>query len=374
MMRRRIESLLCAATLIAATPAFSASVRDFTRPSDSGTTVNDAQASELTLTLTEAAMRPIQTWVRTAGTVDETGKVLTTVLRSPDANLVQEGQRIRAFSVNQRTRMHLARVSRVTKQSGGVSIEATLPIQVPNDGARYLMEIVVEQGPYLSIPNVSIIEEGDQHIVYIQKGQGNYVPQAIKTGLQGELYTQVLDGLTEGDNIVSVGSFFINAETKLKSAGMAAMPGMDHSQMPMAGMDHSAHTVAAASSTGSSNPMPGMDHSAHGAQAPAVGGPSPGGTSVVMTDPGPNARVPAPVQMIHVMFSQPVDVKASGFEVTTTDGKAVDVGGAMPMGSDGKMLMAMPKTPLPAGTYRVKWHTTAADSRPLQGEFSFTAQ
>jgi methionine-rich copper-binding protein CopC len=369
MMRCRVERLLCVAALVAATPAFAASVRDFTRPSNSGTIVNDAQASELTLTLTEAAMRPVQTWVRTAGTVDSTGRILTAVLRTPDANLVQEGQRLRAFSVNSRTRMHLARVSRVTKQNGGASVEATLPIQVPNDGARYLMEIVVERGPYLTIPNVSIIEEGDQHIVYIQKAPGTYVPQAIKTGLQGELYTQVLDGLTEGDNIVSVGSFFINAETKLKSAGMAAMPGMDHSQMPgMAGMDHSAHVAAAAAAPSSPAPMPGMDHSNHGAPAAAAG------TSLVMTDPSPNARVSAPLHMIHVMFSQPVDVKASGFDVSTNDGKKVDVGEAMPMGDDGKMLMAMPKTPLPAGTYRVKWHTVAANAQPLQGEFTFTVQ
>ena len=93
-----------------------------------------------------------------------------------------------------------------------------------------------------------------------------------------------------------------------------------------------------------------------------------------MTDPSPNARVSAPLRMIHVMFSQPVDVKASGFEVTTSDGKAIDVGDAMPMGNDGKMLMAMPKTPLPAGTYRVKWHTVSANSQRLQGEFSFTVQ
>jgi methionine-rich copper-binding protein CopC len=372
MMRRCVERLLCVAALVAATPVFAASVRDFTRPSNSGTVVNEAQASELTLTLTEAAMRPVQTWVRTAGTVDSTGRILTAVLRTADANLVQEGQRLRAFSVNSRTRMHLARVSRVTKQKGGATVEATLPIQVPNDGARYLMEIVVERGPYLTIPNVSIIEEGDQHIVYIQKAPGNYVPQAIKTGLQGELYTQVLDGLTEGDNIVSVGSFFINAETKLKSAGMAAMPGMDHSQMPgMGGMDHSAHVATAATPA---NPMPGVDHSAHGATAAASPPASSGGTSVVMTDPSPNARVSAPLHMIHVMFSQPVDVKASGFDVTGNDGKKVDVGEAMPMGNDGKMLMAMPKTPLPAGTYKVKWHTVAANAQPLQGEFTFTVQ
>jgi methionine-rich copper-binding protein CopC len=250
--------------------------------------------------------------------------------------------------------MHLGRVSRVTKQNGGVAVEATLPVQVPND-ARYLMEIVVERGPYLSIPNVSIIEEGDQHIVYIQKAPGTYVPQAIKTGLQGELYTQVLEGLTEGDNIVSVGSFFINAETKLKSGGMPAMPGMDHSQMlGMAGVDHTQVAAAAPTAKGTAPPS--------------------GATSLVMTDPGANARVTAPLQMIHVAFSRPVDPKVSGIEVTTSDGKAVDVGEAMSMGGDGTMLMALAKTPLPAGTYRVKWHTVGANGQRLEGEFSFTVQ
>ena len=372
-MRNHLAFLLGLTVGIAAAPAFAAGVREFTRPNyPVDTAVDETQASELTLTLTETAIRPIQTWVRTAGTVDTTGRVLTAVVRGPDANLIQEGQRLRAFAVSSRSQMNLARVTRVTKRQGDVLVEAALAAPLPANGSRYLMEIVTERGPYLSIPNVSIIEEGEQHIVYIQKAPGNYVPQAIKTGLQGELYTQVLDGLTEGDNIVSVGSFFINAETKLKSAGMGAMPGMDHSQMPgMAGIDHSAHVAAAATPA---NPMPGMDHSAHGAPTAASPPASSGGTSVVMTDPSPNARVSAPLHMIHVMFSQPVDVKASGFDVTTNDGKKVDVGEAMPMGDDGKMLMAMPKTPLLAGTYKVKWHTVAANAQPLQGEFTFTVQ
>src|SRR6185295_376872 len=42
-----------------------------------GTTVSEEQASELTLTLTEAAVRPIQTWVRTAGALDDSSHGLT---------------------------------------------------------------------------------------------------------------------------------------------------------------------------------------------------------------------------------------------------------------------------------------------------------
>ena len=93
----------------------------------------------------------------------------------------------------------------------------------------------------------------------------------------------------------------------------------------------------------------------------------------VMTDPAANATVKAPLPMIHVMFAQPVDMKSAGFAVTK-DGKPIDVGEAMPMGTDGKMLMAMPKTPLAAGRYTVKWHATGTDAKPIQGEFSFTVQ
>lgn len=233
-MMRKFPTALIGLCLMLAQPVLAAGVRDFTRSMQPGTVVNEAQASELTLTLTEAAARPIQHWVRTAGTFDSTGKVITAFVRSPDADLVRVGQRLRSFSMKSRTRMHLGKITRVATKPGGAAVEATLPAQAANDGSRYLVEIVVERGPFLSIPNVSIIEDGEEHIVYVQKEPGRYAPQAIEIGLQGELYTQVLKGLEEGDQVVSVGSFFVDAENKLKPAGMdhGSMPGMDHSQMP----------------------------------------------------------------------------------------------------------------------------------------------
>jgi copper resistance protein C len=94
----------------------------------------------------------------------------------------------------------------------------------------------------------------------------------------------------------------------------------------------------------------------------------------VITDPEPNAVVQAPLYMIHVTFPNPVDVKTARMNVTGKDGKQVFVGEMMPMGTDGKMLMGMPKEPLPAGNYNVKWQATGADGNPLQGEFTFTAK
>ena len=112
--------------------------------------------------------------------------------------------------------MYQARVTRVVPRSGGVTIEVSLASPARQDSMRYVMEIVTERGPFLSVPNEAIIEEGDKHIVYVQQSPGQFRPQEIHTGIQGELYTQVVDGVEEGAQIVTIGSFFVDAEHKLK--------------------------------------------------------------------------------------------------------------------------------------------------------------
>ena len=130
-MSSRVWTLFGVAVLLAVAPALAAGVPDFTKA------VADRQDTELT--------RPVQTWlVRTTGGIDTTGWVLIAVLHSPDAELVREGQLVRAFSVNARTRMHPARVTRVRRQHNGVRVEATLEARVLGFPTRYLMEIVTE--------------------------------------------------------------------------------------------------------------------------------------------------------------------------------------------------------------------------------------
>ena len=95
-------------------------------------------------------------------------------------------------------------------------MDASLSAAGRQNARYYVMEIVVERGPFLSVPNEAIIEEGEKHIVYVQHETVQYLPQEIHTGIQGELYTQVRDGLQEGAQVVTFGSFFIDAEHKLK--------------------------------------------------------------------------------------------------------------------------------------------------------------
>ena len=199
-------------------------VRKHTRPTDTGgTAVSESQATDLTLTVTQASVRPIQIWVRTAGAIDRTGKILTTQVYPPDAGLIRVGQRVRAFTPDSKSSMFQAWITRVTPQGGGVMVESILAAKGRENSTYYVMEIIVERGRFLSVPNEAIIEEGDKRIVYLQHHPGYYVPQEIHTGAQGELYTQVLDGLKEGDQVVTFGSFFIDSEYKLKGSEPGAI-------------------------------------------------------------------------------------------------------------------------------------------------------
>ena len=68
--------------------------RTHTRLNPRGTRVTESQAETLTLTLGIAEVRLLQTWVRTAGTIDKSGKVLSANVSGPEASLVKVGTNI----------------------------------------------------------------------------------------------------------------------------------------------------------------------------------------------------------------------------------------------------------------------------------------
>ena len=220
-MHRSLPRVCLAATIALIDSGASAAqdVRAHTRPNpDRSTAVTESQATELTLTLTEAAVRPIQIWVRTAGVVDRTGRNVTAAVSAADGEFVAVGQRVRAFPPESRSSMYQARVSQVVSRGDRVMIQAVLAGPGREDSPRYILEIVTEPVRFLSVPNEAIIETGGRPVVYVQQQQGRYVPREIRVGVQGELFTQVLGGLTPGEQVVTFGSFFIDADYKLKGS------------------------------------------------------------------------------------------------------------------------------------------------------------
>ena len=174
-----------------------------------------AHSSPIAVTFGEAAVRPIQVWVRAAAVISADGQTLRVSLSATDAEWVKSGQRVRAFAMSSRSSMLQARVVAVSTQPNNPQAEIRLAIAGQPD--QYLVEIITERAPALSIPSEAIIEEGGRQLVYVQAKSGDFEPREIKAGTQGEQLTEVLDGLEASERVVTFGSFFIDAEYKLKS-------------------------------------------------------------------------------------------------------------------------------------------------------------
>ncbi len=210
-MRRYLFSLLLLCCCTA-----EAGIRDHTRPDyPRDTPVSEAQGQVLSLTLAEVGQQQIQQWVRTAGEVDGSGSRLLARDCFTDAALVKPGQRVISFPPDAKSSITQAWVSRVEVQQGCSVIEANLTGSGHPPGQLYVMEIIVVRGRFLALPNEAIIETGTGPLVYLHHHGGHYVPRPVHLGLRGERYSQLLHGLTAGEQVVTLGSFFIHAQQLL---------------------------------------------------------------------------------------------------------------------------------------------------------------
>lgn len=193
-------------------------VREHTRLKDN-VRVSPSQAHELTLTLVSVEPQTIQTWIRAAAKINDSRNKLHAKICTDQAALIHIGQRVRAYTPGSKSSIYQARISQVKKELACVQIDALVLRKVFGLDKHFVIEIIVNRGKYLSIPNEAIIEEQDHQLVYIKNHAGHYIPRRIKTGIQGELYTRIKQGLNEGDRVVTFGSFFIDADYKLHQSG-----------------------------------------------------------------------------------------------------------------------------------------------------------
>jgi Cu(I)/Ag(I) efflux system membrane fusion protein len=54
--------------------------------------------------------------------------------------------------------------------------------------------------------------------VLIAQGEGRFEPRPVKLGRRGDGYTEILDGVTEGEEVVTTATFLIDAESNLQTA------------------------------------------------------------------------------------------------------------------------------------------------------------
>lgn len=141
----------------------------------------------------------------------------------------------------------------------------TLPIRIELANPKGLLKPamfaqvelpVVSKGNVVTIPHSAVIDSGVRQLVLLVRGEGRFAPREVRLGARSDQFVEVLEGLSEGDLVVTAANFLIDAESNLKAA--------------IGQLGHAAHgkpTPAVSrppvNSSASSGPK---DHAGHGAQ------------------------------------------------------------------------------------------------------------
>jgi len=95
----------------------------------------------------------------------------------------------------------------------------------------------------LQVPQEAVIDTGTKQIVFVAQGDGHFSPRSVRAGLRGDDdKVQILDGLSDGDKVVTSGQFLMDVESRTQeavaklrgSSEMAAQPMSEPTSQPVA--------------------------------------------------------------------------------------------------------------------------------------------
>ncbi|MCL4537396.1 MAG: efflux RND transporter periplasmic adaptor subunit [Nitrospirae bacterium] len=104
----------------------------------------------------------------------------------------------------------------------GETRTAKVRFAIPNPGGQLKpqmftnVEVKINLGKRLAIPEDAVIDTGTRQIVYVDKGEGYFEPREVMLGLKADGMVEVLKGLKAGEKIASAANFLIDSEAKLK--------------------------------------------------------------------------------------------------------------------------------------------------------------
>ena len=90
--------------------------------------------------------------------------------------------------------------------------------------------VKVDAPDVLAVPRSAVLSPGAQAVVYVDKGGGTYEQRPVRLGRVGDESWEVLDGVGEGERVVTAGNLLIDAQAQLNRSVNAAEQGPAPSQ------------------------------------------------------------------------------------------------------------------------------------------------
>ena len=112
---------------------------------------------------------------------------------------------------------------------------------IPNPGGQLKpqmfsdVELRIDLGKKLAVPDDAVIDTGLRQVVYVDKGNGIFEPREVRVGIRAEKLVEVTDGVKAGEKVASSANFLIDSEAKLKGVAPLSLPGRKPAEGPKQG-------------------------------------------------------------------------------------------------------------------------------------------
>ena len=90
------------------------------------------------------------------------------------------------------------------------------------------VDIPVSLPSGLSVPVDAVLDSGLEKRVFVQTSENHFEPRMVETGWQVGNRVQIVNGLHEGDMVVSSGTFLVDSESRLHSDARQPAAAMPH--------------------------------------------------------------------------------------------------------------------------------------------------
>jgi membrane fusion protein, copper/silver efflux system len=87
---------------------------------------------------------------------------------------------------------------------------------------------VGKRGKVLTVPTSAVIDSGTRQVVLVRLAEGRFEPRPVTLGKRSDSVVEVLDGVKEGEQVVTSANFLLDSESNLK----AALSGMSEAAPP----------------------------------------------------------------------------------------------------------------------------------------------
>src|SRR5260370_3234188 len=80
----------------------------------------------------------------------------------------------------------------------------------------------------VSVPLEAVLPTGTRDLVFVNRGDGRFVPREVRVGLRGDSLVEIVAGLKPGDEVVASATFLLDSDANLAAAiqGLILQTGM----------------------------------------------------------------------------------------------------------------------------------------------------